>query len=145
MSAVWEKMQVKDQGRFLVLWTPEEAEAAVAELAAGRSVERERGAGTYDGIVLFVKDEAEIQAAAEVLAKHADGDETLVWILYPKKSSKRYAASINRDLGWDAVLKLGWDGVRQVAFDDDWSALRFRPTSAIKKYTRKKRIGSSEG
>lgn len=144
MSAVWEKMQVKDRERFLVLWVPEEAEADVAELAEGRVVERRRGTGTYDGIVLFVKDEAGIEAAAKVLDKHAAGDDTLVWILYPKKSSKKYAAAINRDLGWDPVLKLGWDGVRQVAFDEDWSALRFRPTSAIRNYTRKKRIGSSE-
>lgn len=137
-------MQFKDQQTILVLDPPPEAEAAVADLAAERSVDRAASADRYEGIVAFVTDKAGIDALTSVVRDRAGGDHTLLWVCYPKKSSKKYAATINRDAGWDTLLDLGWDGVRQVAFDDDWSALRFRPTEAITNYTRKKRIGTSE-
>ena len=137
-------MQFKDQQSFLLVGVPEEAEAAVAELAAERVVDRSPSRDRYDAIVGFVRDKAEIDGLTEVVRARANGDNTLVWICYPKRSSKKYAASINRDAGWDSLLDLGWDGVRQVAFDEDWSALRFRPRDAIATYTRKKQIGRSE-
>jgi hypothetical protein len=32
----------------------------------------------------------------------------------------------NRDKGWGVLARSGFDCVRQVAIDEDWSALRFR-------------------
>lgn len=63
-------------------------------------------------------------------------DDGLLWLAYPKGSSKKYTCDFNRDSGWDELGKLGFEPVRQVAIDEDWSALRFRSVAHIKKMTR---------
>jgi len=37
-----------------------------------------------------------------------------------------FEPAFNRDTGWDVMRSAGFDTVRQVAIDEDWSALRFR-------------------
>ena len=65
----------------------------------------------------------------------ARGD-AVVWLAYPKGSSKRYTSTINRDTGWDSLGAAGFEGVRMVAIDEDWSALRFRRAEFIKSMKR---------
>lgn len=60
----------------------------------------------------------------------------VVWIAYPKKSSKTYSCEFNRDSGWDGLGEIGFEPVRQVAIDEDWSALRFRRVQHIKTMVR---------
>ncbi|HNM27658.1 MAG TPA: hypothetical protein PKL15_19570, partial [Saprospiraceae bacterium] len=55
---------------------------------------------------------------------------------YPKGSSKTYRCEFNRDNGWQALGEVGYEPVRQVAIDEDWSALRFRRVEFIKTMTR---------
>jgi hypothetical protein len=45
------------------------------------------------------------------------------WVAYPKANR----ADINRDTLWPIVAEYGMRPVTQVAVDDVWSALRFRP------------------
>ena len=94
-----------------------------------------------DVLIVFVGSAADIKRDAGLLDSLRDDPEPLVWFCYPKKSSKRYKTDISRDHGWSPLLDRGWEGVRQVAIDEDWSALRFRPRSRIAKYTRKTQIG----
>jgi hypothetical protein len=114
------------------------------ELASERNVDRAAAERSYGAIVAFVRDEKDIAALVQTMESAADGDNILLWVIYPEKSSKKHKTSISRDTGWNSLLDAGWDGVRQVAFDADWSALRFRLTESIRSYTRKKRIGSGE-
>jgi hypothetical protein len=58
--------------------------------------------------------------------------DALLWFAYPKGTSKRYACEFNRDTGWHVIRKAGFDSVRQVAIDEDWSALRFRRVEYVK-------------
>jgi hypothetical protein len=53
---------------------------------------------------------------------------------YPKGTSKCYTCDFNRDSGWDVIRNAGFDSVRQIAIDEDWSALRFRRVEYIKSY-----------
>ncbi|MFD1294975.1 hypothetical protein ACFQ5N_14115 [Lutibacter holmesii] len=62
----------------------------------------------------------------------------------PKKTSKNYQSEINRDNGWTLLGELGFEGVRQVAIDNDWSALRFRKVEFIKKMNRKTSAAMTE-
>lgn len=39
----------------------------------------------------------------------------------------------NRDKGWDTVKNLGLRPVSQIAIDETWSALRFRPVERVRK------------
>jgi hypothetical protein len=45
------------------------------------------------------------------------------WVAYPKANR----SDINRDTLWPIVAEYGLRPVTQVAIDDIWSALRFRP------------------
>jgi len=65
------------------------------------------------------------------LVQAAQGD-VVLWVAYPKKSSKRYRCEFDRDSGWQILGDAGFEPVRQVAIDEDWSALRFRRVEHIK-------------
>ncbi|HJP97497.1 MAG TPA: hypothetical protein VJ862_02935 [Rhodanobacteraceae bacterium] len=75
---------------------------------------------------------SDLERLSKVLAAQAVGD-ALLWFAYPKGTSKKYACDFNRDDGWEVLRKSGFDSVRQVAIDDDWSALRFRRVEYIKR------------
>ena len=49
----------------------------------------------------------------------------LTWIAYPKAG--QLETDLNRDILWELLDGKGVRPVRQVALDDTWSALRFRP------------------
>jgi hypothetical protein len=49
-----------------------------------------------------------------------------------KGTSKRFTCDFNRDTGWSVIRDAGFDSVRQVAIDEDWSALRFRRLEYVK-------------
>ena len=73
------------------------------------------------------------------------GADPLIWFSYPKKSSPLYQkGNITRDQGWGALGEAGFEPVRQVALDEDWSALRFRKAGKIGKMTRNLEMALSE-
>jgi hypothetical protein len=53
-------------------------------------------------------------------------EKTVVWVAYPKGTSKKYKSDYNRDTGHALMEKHGLDGVSLVSLDDDWSAMRFK-------------------
>lgn len=75
--------------------------------------------------------QAEVDRLSSILAAASQGD-VLLWFAYPKGSSKRYTCEFNRDNGWQVIRGAGFDSVRQVAIDEDWSALRVRRVEYIK-------------
>ena len=84
----------------------------------------------------FVQTEAEIKTYFHEMHRLSPDDE-IIWLAYPKGTSKKYKAQINRDSGWRIVGDMDYEGVRQIAIDEDWSALRFRKIRYIKNLTRK--------
>jgi hypothetical protein len=58
-------------------------------------------------------------------AMQAAREDRLAWIAYPKAG--QLGTDLNRDSLARAATELGVRPVRQVALDDTWSALRFRP------------------
>jgi hypothetical protein len=54
------------------------------------------------------------------------GEEAVLWFAYPKGSSKSLKSEVNRDSLWELMAPLGLRPVRQIAIDEDWSALRFK-------------------
>jgi hypothetical protein len=105
------------------------------ELAAQEGVRVHRDAHALPDDVrfalVFATRQVEVDAAAARLATRARGDVTL-WFAYPKGSSKRLRCEFNRDTGWAGLGALGFEPVRQVAIDEDWSALRFRRVEHIR-------------
>lgn len=69
--------------------------------------------------LLFVTKQAQIAKATTKIAERCDGD-VVLWIAYPKKTSKKYACDFDRDQGWEPLGNAGFEAVRQVAIDEDW-------------------------
>lgn len=85
--------------------------------------------------IAFCRDRAALDAVwGDVRAAVAPG--AVVWLCYPKRTS-RLASDLYRDGGWDVVTADDWHPVTQVAVDEDWSALRFRPRAEIRVMTRR--------
>ena len=84
-----------------------------------RFVQRMDGAGTA---VIFAESEDSLR---ELLKNERDGLTTAgtLWVAYPKANR----ADINRDTLWPILGEYGLRPITQVAVDDVWSALRFRP------------------
>jgi hypothetical protein len=143
MSAIFKKLNLKDQPEIVVLGAPESFEAEIAGLegiAVRRSLD---DVERVQFLLAFVTQQEQIDALAAQIAARAEGD-AVVWFAYPKGSSKRYKCDFNRDTGWDSLGAAGFEPVRQVAIDEDWSALRFRRVEYIKKLTRSKLDAISE-
>ena len=90
----------------------------------------------FQAVFLFSTNQSELGQHLDHCLEKAD-KQSLFWIAYPKKSGS-IETDITRDNGWDKITQLGFVPVRQVAVDDDWSALRFRKTTDIPKMVRGK-------
>lgn len=143
MDALLAKLNFKAHRRVLVLDAPEEAAALLASLQAeGEISVNPKAKGPFDFTLVFLKNCADLTkavAAAGLLAEDAP-----FWCCYPKKSSKRYTSDLSRDGGWQPLGDLGFEPVRQVALDEDWSALRFRKAEKIERLTRSVDFAMSE-
>lgn len=72
--------------------------------------------------VLFADDAKHIRTELEHNRASLTSPEVL-WVLYPKGNK----TDLNRDTLWPIVSEYGLRPIGQVAIDDTWSALRFRP------------------
>ena len=135
VTPLFRKLNLKDAAEVLVLNAPASFET---ELSALRGVEIVRDANEIEQVAFvlaFVMTQVEVNAVAATVAKKILGD-AVVWFAYPKASSNRYRCDFNRDTGWQVLGNLGFEGVRQVAIDDDWSALRFRRVEFVRTMSR---------
>ncbi len=131
MSDIFHKLNWKGQQEIVLLNAPASFEP---ELAALGAVTIRRSLDELSEIVFsiaFVTRQREVDELARSLSTQAKGD-AILWFAYPKGTSKKYTCEFNRDTGWAMLRSLGFDPVRQVAIDEDWSALRFRRTGFIK-------------
>jgi len=136
-TPLFRKLQWKAPAAVLALDVPDSLEPALSEFASatGTPVLRQPGAGTVGfGIGFATTETGLVHVCTSLLG--AVAAEGVLWIAYPKQSSKRYRCAFNRDAGWPTLGAAGYEPVRMVAIDDDWSALRFRPVAQIASFTR---------
>jgi hypothetical protein len=134
-SALFTKLNLKDQREIVVLNAPASFERELATLTGVEIRRKLRGTAPAEFVLVFATRKAEVDASAPLLEQATQGD-AIVWIAYPKGTSKRYTCDFNRDTGWDALGRLRFEPVRQVAIDEDWSALRFRRAAFVKSIKR---------
>lgn len=136
MTLLFKKLNFKTQKQIVCINAPDSFRA---ELDAMQKIaEIETSVTKLKEIafaIVFATKQAEIDKAGDVLSKKMASD-GILWFCYPKGSSKNYTCDFNRDTGWAHLGKLGYEPVRQVAIDEDWSALRFRNPDFIKTMTR---------
>ena len=133
MSPLFKKLNLSTQSTIHVLSAPQSFEPELAALA-GVTVKR-KIEETCAFAIAFVITQSELNAASTRLANACAGDAVL-WVAYPKGTSKKYKCEFNRDSGWPVLGAAGFEPVRMVAIDEDWSALRFRRVEHIKKMAR---------
>ena len=142
---VFGKLNLRDQTDIVILNAPASFLPEIERLR-GVTVRRTlSGAPPITFVLAFVTRRTELDAVASELTLRAAGD-AVVWFAYPKGTSMRYTCDFNRDTGWHVLGAAGFEGVRQVAIDEDWSAVRFRRAEFIKTMTRDRaRAMSSAG
>ncbi|NTU82703.1 MAG: hypothetical protein HGA45_25595 [Chloroflexales bacterium] len=122
------KLQLKPGQRLVVLHAPAGYLATLAEALAGVFPTDEPLAGA-DAALVFVTELAHSEARTrEAAALLRPGG--LLWVAYAKGGSK-LPTDVNRDRLWVAVEPTGWRPVRQVAIDEVWSGMRFRPADDV--------------
>jgi hypothetical protein len=129
-SKLAKKLQIKPAHRVLLVNAP----ANYGELLQPLPREAQlltKADGTYDVVQLFVMNSQELKRDLLWLQNHLRPD-TIFWITYPKKSS-----GIESDLemmqSWDETSRYGLSGVAAAAVNETWTALRFRPSSQVKR------------
>lgn len=134
MIGILQKLNYSGQAAIYVENSPESFQPAVDEMRAVTGVQESLAKGVAFAMTFATK-QAQVDRFAARVAKATSGD-AVVWVAYPKGTSKKYQCEFNRDTGWARLGELGFEPVRQVAIDEDWSALRFRRVEFIKKMTR---------
>ena len=121
------KLQLKSGARLLLLQVPQLFASALTE---GEEVVAIKPGNAFDSAIAFCQMPADVgvlvpQALAGL---PADG---LLWFAYRKGAAAKQSG-LSRDSGWSPLLELGFETVRSIAFDDEWTGLRFRQSSAVK-------------
>lgn len=135
-SSLLKKLRLLPGQRALVLNAPAGYLDRLAPLPADAALETDANAadmGRYDFVQVFVLDSNELArlAPAAQQACHYDG---ILWITYPKPSApagSRLASDLSRDSLWELMKPSGLAPVMQIAIDETWSALRFRPSERV--------------
>lgn len=133
MTELFKKLNYKNQETILVVNPPESFEVELDVISERTGIIRNlHQTGAIEFALIFVTKQTEIDTIIPEIMPKLRGD-ALLWMCYPKGTSKKYTCDFNRDTGWDILRNSGLESVRMVAIDSDWSALRFRKTEYIKK------------
>ena len=122
-AALAKKLKLKPGARAAVVGAPEgylERLGQPAGTTVGTVLD-----GPLDWIQVFVADSAELAAVVQGITK-AVAPDGLVWISYPKGSSKRQT-DLTRDRGWEPLEASDLMWLSLVSVDDTWSAFGLRP------------------
>lgn len=148
MDPLLKKLNYKDGSDILVINIPIDCDQIIENFSRDGKVLRDVKDIGDQGIefaLVFLFNSDDINTLLPSVLDRVVGD-AIIWLAYPKKSSKKYSSDIDRDHGWSLLGEYGYEPVRQVAINEDLSALRFRKVDFIKKFVRdKEMILSIEG
>jgi hypothetical protein len=117
-----QKLLIKPDSRVLLLNAPIGYGRKLEPLPEGATVTDKRGRPA-DVVVAFVRDSGELKRLASGFA--ALEEDAVLWVCYPKGGAKA-GTDLDRDILHAAMEKHELAGVTLVAFDETWSAMRFR-------------------
>jgi hypothetical protein len=137
MNAIFKKLNFKGQPVIYVINPPDSFVSDLEEMKTDAAVKTNlAGAKDVSFFLGFVTRQKEVDELVKKVGSLISED-GLLWLAYPKGTSKKYTCEFSRDNGWNELGKLGFEPVRMVAIDEDWSALRFRRAENIKTMTRR--------
>src|SRR6478735_8881857 len=128
-SPLAKKLQMKAGQQWLILNAPEDYFATLEPLPRGIALTCEPGK-PVNGMQIFAKNSIELSELLKLLKPYLT-DDTVLWVIYPKKSS-----GIESDLemmsGWEVTKPYGLRPVASAAINKVWTSLRFRPEHLVK-------------
>jgi hypothetical protein len=137
MTPLFKKLNFKNQAQIICINGPESFEQSLLAMQDITIIKKDlKKIKQVEFAMAFVITQADLDNAVKSIAPLLSPD-GLLWMCYPKMSSKKYTSTINRDNGWQIMGSYNLEPVRGVAIDDDWSALRFRNVDFIKTMDRK--------
>ena len=113
------KFQLKSGQAIEFVGAPDSVIGLLSEL------ETHGGSDLGPALLVFVANEAALKKHDALIVKAAASDR-LTWVSYPK--SGQLGTDLDRDTLTASLIEHGVQPVRQVALDDVWSALRFKPS-----------------
>ena len=116
------KLLIKPDATVLLLNAPIGYARKLEPLPEGVTVIDKRGKPA-DVVVAFARDSLELKRLASGFA--ALEEDAILWVCYPKGATKA-GTDLDRDVLHAAMERHELTGVSLVAFDDTWSAMRFR-------------------
>lgn len=123
-KSITQKLLIKEGRRILILNAPEGYEKKIGKLPKDVELSRKPD-GIYDIIQVFVTSKAEIESQLPRLRRILK-PKGILWVTYPKGTSKASKADVNRDSIREYASTIGMEGVAIFSVDDDWSALRLK-------------------
>ena len=135
MTPLFKKLNFKNHQTVYIINAPESMYDELKTMIQFTTVHQTIDDQEINFIMVFATKQEEIDDSISVIFPKLNGD-AILWYCYPKGTSKKYTCEFNRDNGWKAIGKYNLEPVRQIAIDEDWSALRFRKTDYIKKLSR---------
>ena len=131
LSAMAKKLRLAPEHHVAVLNAPDGYLAQLQPGPADIKTELQPNS-TYDAVVLFVKDVADLRRLGAP-AIHAAKPNGLLWITYPKGGDSKGMTDlpatpswVQRDVLGEITSQTGYKAVSFVAVDDHWTALRFK-------------------
>ncbi|HEV7378451.1 MAG TPA: hypothetical protein VGN64_01550 [Dyadobacter sp.] len=132
MDAVFKKLNFKAHNPVLIMNAPDSFALNIASIADEATIVTNEDQIKHTTFcMIFVTKQTEIDATIPSIMPLLTGD-AILWMCYPKGTSKRYQCDFNRDSGWQVMGQFDMEPVRMVAIDEDWSALRFKKVDFIK-------------
>ncbi len=131
MDPIFKKLNYKDQSEIFVINAPGSFTPHLETMRTECSINTQVNGTSASFLLIFITSAREIEGCAMKLKNTTTAD-PVIWFAYPKKTSKRYTSDINRDSGGEPLGSRGFEPIRQIAIDEDWSALRFRDLEFIK-------------
>ncbi len=119
-----QKFFVKENQSLLALNAPPEFLPLMSPLPEGAHI-KEQGDGPFDQVHIFCITESEMKDLISI-ARERIKNEGRIWLAYPKGSSKKYKAEINRDSIWKYAKLIAMDAVSLIAINEDWSSMRLK-------------------
>ena len=121
------KLLIAPGTSVLMLNAPIGFQRKLAPLPDGVTVSDKRGTSA-EVVVAFTRDSGELKRLATAFPTYAE--DAILWVCYPK-GGKAAGTDLDRDILRAALEKHDLAGVTLVAFDEQWSAMRFRATDDV--------------
>jgi hypothetical protein len=126
MTETFRKLNFKDQNPVLILAAPDSFRREIEAMAAFTTIHLEplRSMKYGFGLAFAANKNELIEIGRKILPLMLE--DAVLWFAYPKKTSPTMESDLSRDVCWEVLGALGLRANRQIAIDDDWSALRFK-------------------